>query len=154
MEYRPMKKSFFSSLFLSLSPIITAGVATYFFPRLFSKPIPGLLWVLNAIMVLLSLKLLLNTLFVHKMRLYLDDHCVRSTGLFGTTQINWSEITEALLRERQNSVSRTDHLLILTSSNHLLSFNTSILAPEDEGEVLNKVREKTNLVIHQDRPTI
>jgi len=69
--------------------------------------------------------------------------------------MRWQDIINALLRERVNVISGTDHLLILQSyDGHLLLFNTSTLDPENEEIVLRKVKEKTDLKIKRDSPSI
>jgi len=68
--------------------------------------------------------------------------------------MKWTDVLSAVLRERENVISRTDHLLIIQSSRHVIGFNTSSLSKEDEKTVLEMVGRKTPFVIQKDKPTI
>lgn len=153
MEFKPCTKSFLNSLLLSLLPVTVAGIGTYFMYD--SVTWKWLLWVADGFMGLLSLYLLMQSIHVHLQTLYLDDYCIRTSNPLCTIELEWQYIVNALLRERVNAISGTDHLLILQSHNgHMLLFNTSTLNPKDEDIVLQKVREKTNLKAQRDSPSI
>ena len=68
--------------------------------------------------------------------------------------IKWEDIVSAVLRERENAMSRTDHLLVIKSTDKMLSYNTSTLSDEDDRKVIEIVGKKTNLVVQKDKPTI
>jgi hypothetical protein len=151
VEFNPSKKSFFKSLLLDFSPVITASVVTY----CVYESAHWFLWVLDAGMVLLSLHLTLQTIVVHCKKLYIDEMYIITSSPLAKISFRWSEIAEAVLRERRNVMSRVDHLLMLRSqTGRLLVFNTSTLSPEDEDRALAKVKEKTNLIVYQDKPSI
>lgn len=150
MEYKPSKKSFLGSFLYGLSPMIVAGIVMYFL----AESAHFMMWVLSGVMILFSLYLSLQCIFVHMEKLYLEDDGIRTLGLLAKVAMRWSEIDSAVLRERNNAMSRTDNLLILESRDQKLIFNTSTLNPEDERQVLAKVREKTKLVIFKDKPSI
>jgi len=153
MEFRPSKKSFFVSLLWALSPLIVAGIVTYFMYE--SIAWKWLLWIANGVTVLFSLYLLVQSIYVHLETLYLDNYCIRTSSPLVTIELKWEDIVNALLLERINAISRTDHLLILQSyDDRVLLFNTSTLDPKDEEIVIRKVKEKTNLEIQRDSPSI
>jgi len=153
MEFKPHAKSFFSSLVWALSPVITASIVTYFIYD--SAAWKWLLWVADGFMALLSLFLLQQNIYVHLQKIYLDDYCIKVSSPLCTTELKWQDIVDALLRERINAMSGTDHLLILRSyGGHMLLFNTSTLDLKDEEIVLKKVREKTDLKVQRDSPSL
>jgi len=150
MEYRASTISFLRSLLLALSPILTAGIGTYFVFDCRN----WFLWVVDVLMGLFSLYLLFQTLFVYSGRLYLDTNVIKAINTLASTQIAWRDITKAVLRERRNVLSHTDHLLILYSYNNVLTFNISILSDHDEKTVLDAIKAKTDLEIVQDTPSL
>jgi predicted Na+-dependent transporter len=150
MEYKPTFTSFMSSLLYDLSPAIIAAIVMYFI----ADSARWIMWVASWIMVAFSLYLLLQTTFVHMRRLYLDEECFRVSSPLSTVEIRWSDVFSAVLRERENVISRTDHFLILQSSRHVIGFNTSTLSKEDEKTVLEVVSRKTPFVIQMDKPAI
>ena len=143
-------RAFFGSLFYGLSPALTAGIVLYFA----SGSAGWLLWILSGFMFLLALYLSVQCVFVHLNRLYLDDARIKTVNPLHTAELRWAEIVSATLRERVNSVSRTDRILILKSRRATLLFNTSTLSEPDETAVLAKVRAQTSLVVQRDKPTI
>ena len=113
------------------------------------------LFIADSFMVLLSFFLLLQTIFVHLQTLYFDEYCIKTVSPLGIIELKWQDISDALLRERVNAISRTDHLLILkTYDGQMLTFNTSTLSPEDENFVLGKIARMVNLKVHRDAPSI
>lgn len=153
MEFRPSLKSFFGSLLWSFSPIIVAGIVTYFMYE--SVTWKWFLLASGGLMALLSLFLVTQSIYVHLNKIYLDDYCIRTSGPLCTIELRWQSIASASLRERVNAASRTDHLLILQDHNgRILSFNTSTLSPTEEGIVLRRVGEKTNLRVQRDSPSL
>lgn len=143
-------RAFCGSLFYSLSPALTAGIVLYFA----SGSGGWLLWIPSGFMFLLALYLSVQDVFVYLDRLYLDDARIRTANPLHTAELKWTEIVSATLRERVNSVSRTDRILILKSRRAELRFNTSTLSEPDETAVLAKVRAQTSLVVQRDKPTI
>lgn len=153
MEFKPSPRSFFGSLLLDFSPVIVAIIVTYFMYD--SVAWKWLLWVADGFMALLSLFFLQQSIYVHLKKIYLDDHCIRTSSPLCVIELNWLNVTSAILRERINAMSRTDRLLMLQSNDgRILIYNTSTLNPEDEEIVLQKVREKTNLIVHRDSPSM
>lgn len=153
MEFKPSLKSFLSSLLWDFSPIIVAGMVTYFMYD--SVAWKWLLLAADGFMALLSLFLSVQNVYVHLQKIYLDNYYIRTLSPFYTIELRWPDIVSALLRERVNAMSRTDHLLVLQGRNgRMLTFNTSILNPEDEEIVLKKVREKTDLKVQRDGPSL
>jgi len=150
MEYKPTFTSFVSSLLYRLSPAIVLGIIMYFT----ADSARLVMWVLSAITGVYCLYLLLQTTFVHLQRLYLDEERIRVSSPLSTIEMKWTDVLSAVLRERENVISRTDHLLIIQSSRHVIGFNTSSLSKEDEKTVLEMVGRKTPFVIQKDKPTI
>lgn len=150
MKFKPCLSSFFSSMLLAISLILTASIVTFF---LVSK-ISWWLWVLDIIMCLFSLLLIAQAIYVHFQVLEIyDDFLILKTPLFAI-QMHWHEIQSAVLRERKNAMSRTDRLLIVSSSKSMLNFNISTLNIVDEGKILKIVKSKIHLEIIQDSPCI
>ncbi|MBI5222839.1 hypothetical protein HY990_00290 [Candidatus Micrarchaeota archaeon] len=150
MEYRPTFASFIGSSLYGFSPAITVATAMYFL----LEPARWIMWVASGAMLILSLHLTVQTICVHLQKLYVDDYCIRVSGPMLKAVIQWKDVVSAVLRERENLMSRTDHLLIIKSVNHMLSYNTSVLSKEDEKEVLEMVTKMTRLVIQRDKPSI
>jgi len=111
-------------------------------------------WVLAGVLALFSLWCFLPCVPVHLQKLYLGEHGIRLSGLFGVTAIPWGRVTGATLRERPNVVSRTDRLLMVTGPNGTLVFPTSTLREDEEERALEFVRRHVNLVVKKDKPTI
>jgi hypothetical protein len=150
MEYRPLFASFVASFLYGLSPAILAGIVMYFL----AESARLIMWIASGIMVILSLFFLIQSIFVHLQKLYLDDYLACMSNPMLRVEIRWQDVISAVLRERENLMSRIDRLLIIKSANHVLSFNTSILSKKDEQEVLRIVGYKTHLVILKDKPAI
>lgn len=150
MEYRPSLASFLGSLLYRLSPAATAGLVLY----LSGPAARTLIWVLSALMGLFAVFLGLQTVLVHLNRLFIDETGVQVRGPLSDIRSRWEDIHHATLRERENAVSRTDHLLILMGPKIYLNYPTSILSPQDEASVLEEVRKRKKLVVLQDRPTV
>jgi hypothetical protein len=85
---------------------------------------------------------------------WINVNSIKVSGPILKVVVLWQDIVSAVLRERENLMSRTDHLLIIKSTNHMLTFNISTLSKKDESEVLESVKKKTHLVIKKDKPTI
>lgn len=151
MLYKPSFKSLAASVLFALWPVGTAALITYFFWNPNRKV---LLFALGGFQVLLSGFLLLQAVLVHCNKLWLDDGGVRVAGPLAATQMAWTEIASAILRERANAVSRTDRMLVLRSRRDQLIFNTSTLSPEDEEAALQIIRARTILVVQRDKPSI
>ena len=150
MEYRPTFSSFAGSTLYGLSPAILAAIVIYFW----GDSLRLIMWVLSGFMVLLSLFFFLQSIFVYLQKVYLDDYSISVSGPLMKISIRWEDIVSAVLRERENAMSRTDHLLVLKSAGNMLTYNTSTLSDEDDRKVLEIVGKKTNLVVQKDKPTI
>jgi len=150
MEYRPSLASFAGSVLYGFTPVITAGIVMYFL----WDSTRWIVWVASGFMLILSLYLTVQTICVHLQKLYLDDYGIGVSGPTIEVAMRWQDVISAVLRERNNLMSRTDHLLILESVNQVLSYNTSTLTKKDESEVLELVKKKTHLIIKKDKPTI
>ncbi len=150
MIYRPTFRSFLGSALYGLSPAAVAGVFTYL-----SYDSASLwLWVLDAVVGLISIFLLLQAVFVYRQQLYLDETAIATAGPLGRQVAVWPEVTSAVLRERPNLLTRTDRLLVIEAPRGMVTFNISTLSPEDEREVLERVQACARLVIHRDKPSI
>ena len=150
MVYRTSFLSFFGSLLYALVPAIVAGVVLYFLgnsARVFMQIASGL-------MFLFSLYLCLQTIYVYLQKLYIDDYGIAVISPLIKHGIRWQDVTSAELFERENLLSRTDHLVIIKCAGNILLFNTSTLSPRGEDEVLKTVGGKTNLVTRRHKPTI
>ena len=150
MVYRPSLKSLLASLLLALWPLASAATLIYFLGDGKSR----VLWVGGGVMALFSLVLLVQAVFVHCQKIWIDERAIRVTGPRVDTRIAWSEIVNATIRERVNAISRTDRLLTIHSQNRKLVFNTSTLSSPDEEEVLGQIRSRTRLFVQRDKPTI
>lgn len=151
LRFRPSFSSFVGSLAYSLSPAIVVGIVRYF-----KGPHLGVaIGIGSALMLLLAFFLCVQDVFVHLVQLELSSAGIRRFG--GPTAAKamlWNEVTEATLRERNNPVSRTDRFLILKSQRGMLGYPLSILSPSDESKVLEELKNRTRLVVMQDRPAI
>ena len=150
MHYRPTIKSFFGSLVYDCWILFLAAILTFFAYR----TCPRIILVFDIIAVVITLVLLTQTIFVHCTKIYLDDERVITSSPLSRTEIYWQDVTEAILYERRNIMSRTDHLLLLRTRNSMISCNTSTLDPSDEERVLGMVRSKTNLAVRRSRPSV
>jgi hypothetical protein len=150
MVYEPSLKSLLASLLLALWPLASAVTLIYFFGDSKSP----MLWICGCISVLFSLVLLVQAVFVHRQKIWIDERAIRVKGLLADTRIAWSEIVNATIRERVNAISRTDRLLMIHSQDRQLSFSTSTLSPPDEEELLSQIRSRTRLFVQRDKPTI
>ena len=150
MIYKPTFKSFCGSILYNSTLLLGAAIFTYFVWERSKTTV----WLVDGITVLFFIFLLLQAISVHLKKLYIDDRGIATLGPLNKTGIEWNQITSAVLRERKNAISRTDRLLIVTSMSHLLVYNTSILRPTDESEVLEMVKRRTNLVTKVDKPSI
>jgi hypothetical protein len=148
-HYRPTFASFLASLPIALWPAAVAAVVVWLLE-------PGIvLKVFSALMVIFALHNVISAVFVHRTSLYVDPHGILMKGsLGGLTSIEWTDVTSAVLRERENPVTRTDHLLIIDSDRHRLMFNTHILKLADEKELLETVRRHVPLGVHRDTPAV
>jgi hypothetical protein len=130
--------------------VTTAATAIYFFGDSGSR----VLWIGGGIMAFFSLVLLVQAVFVHRQKIWIDERAIRVTGPTFDTRIEWSEIVNATIRERVNAISRTDRLLRIHSQDQQLIFNTSTLSSPDEEQLLDQIRCRTRLFVQRDKPTI
>ena len=143
MYYKPEKSV--AAFMWCLWPMLVAVIGT---PFIYGKH-PTITIIMDVVMVLLSSYLLLSTVLVMRTTIYVDDECIAVRSPLVSSRISWSEVTNAVLRERRNAVSRTDTWLTIKSPNNFLSCNPSALSLADEKAVLAKVRSKTELVVKQ-----
>ena len=99
----------------------------------------------------LSLYLLVQATFVHMQRAYIDEQSIAVVGPLGREQIRWFDVRSAVLKERENVMTRTDQLFVLRGPTSLVLFNTSTLSASDEVQVLDLVRRllptRTNTIV-------
>lgn len=151
MEYRPSAASFLGCLVYSLSPAGTAAAVLYF-----TGPNAGRwIWIPSALMGVFSALLVLQDIVVHLSRLHLDHVGIAVRGPLHAGSLAWSDVRQATLRERVNSVSRTDRLLVLEGSNgRMVNYPISVLSRPSEQKVLEALRSRTVLLTKQDQPSI
>lgn len=150
-RYRPSFRSFFGSLVFDSSPLLVVAAVYYF--KGFHQGL--LLGIVSAGMVLYSVFLVVQSCVVFLGRLEMSPVGIRSFTAFGPMPfIKWVDINYAMLRERQNPVSRTDRLLILQTPRAKMNFPVSILSREEEQEVIDEVKRRIHLVVTEDRPAV
>ncbi len=150
MVYRPTFSSFVESTLFGISPAILSLIVIYFW----GDSLRLIMWILTGFMLLFSLVLFLQSVLVYSQKIQLDDNCISVTGILINNSIRWNDISSALLRERENAMSRTDHLLIIKSASQNLAYNISTLSEEDDREIIEIVKRKTNLVLQKHKGTI
>jgi Bacterial PH domain len=150
LRFRPSLASFLGTAAYSLTPAATAGLGTFL---LWEKRGTGLL-VAGGLMAALSLFLLLQDALVHLIRVEVDETSISLVGPFGRSRLRWSEVAGAVLKERENAITRTDRLLILRSKTDRIAFNASTLSQVDEARLLDFVRQRINLVVERSKPSI
>lgn len=150
MWYKPSIKSLFGSLVWDFSIALLAALMTFFA----YESHPRIVLVLDIIAGMMVFVLLIQTIYVHCNKIYIDNRCVMTSSPLCTIRIQWEEVTSALLRERRNAMSRIDHLLVLQGGNSLICYNTSTLDPRDEEALLNNVRLMVRLDVKEDKPSV
>ena len=150
MRYKPTWSSFLGSAVFALSPAIVASVMTFFL----WENVGVLMLIGDSVMAILSLFMLIQATFVHLQRVYVDEEMISVVSPLLRIQIEWSEVIAAILRERENVMTRTDHLLILRTRVRQILFNTSTLSNRDEEHLLDFVRRKVTLVVKKDKPSV
>lgn len=150
LRFRPTVASFLSAAVYSLTPAAIAGLGTFL---LREKRGAGLL-VAGTLMVALSLVLLLQDALVHLIRVEVDEAAISLIGPSGRSHLPWPEVVGAVLKERENVITRTDHLLILRSKTQGVAFNTSTLSESNEALLLDFVRQRVNLVVEASKPSL
>jgi len=154
--YKPNTSSLFGSFLWDFSPAIIAIIGYRFAHA--GATAKGLGWLLvvgTVAMCLFSFFLLMQTIAVHLKRVTIDEGSISVTGPLGTTTVSFSSIVKAVLRERVNPVSRTDHLILIQGrSGELLTFNSSTLSRPEEEDFLNEVRRHVDLEVVSDRPAL
>jgi len=152
--YKPKASSLLGSLLWDFSPATLALIGYQFAHE--GASIKGLDWLLivgTVVMCLWSLILLIQTMAVHLRRVTINEDCISVTGLLGTTTIVFGSIAKAVLRERVNPVSRTDHIVSIQSrTGELLTFNSSTLPRNDEDDFLKELQRHVNLDVVRDKP--
>lgn len=149
-RFRPSLASFLGAAAYSLIPAATAGLGTYL---LWEKRSTGLL-VAGGLMAALSLFLLLQDVVVHLIQVEVDEGAISLIGPFGRSRMRWSEVEGAVLKERENAITRTDHLLILRSRTARIAFNASTLSEANEARFFDFMRQRINLVVERSKPSI
>ncbi len=152
--YKPKTSSLLASFVYDLSPAIIALIGYRFaHTGASARGLGWLLVVATVGMCLLSFYLFIQTIAVHLRRVTIDEESISVTGLLGTTTVGFSSTVKAVLRERVNPVSRTDHLILIQSrTGELLTFNSSTLSRDDEDDFLNELRKCVHLEVVRDRP--
>ncbi len=148
----PTKAKLLSSLALACLPSGTVLLVLW----LTKWHVHWLLWMANAIILVLAMGMLLTTLVVFRIYLYIDEDKAAyfSPIAKDSVWLSWEQVREAVLRERKNFISGTDHLLLLYGPGDLVMYNTSNLSPKDEKYALDLVRSKVDLRIQTYSPSI
>jgi hypothetical protein len=68
--------------------------------------------------------------------------------------LSWSDVRHAVLRERRNALTRTDHLLIIEGVGRSVTYPTSVLPELHEAQLLEAVRRHVPLVTRLDRAAL
>lgn len=154
--YKPNTSSLLTSFVWDLSPALIAFIGYSFAHE--GASAKGLGWLLlvgTVAMCLLSAFLLLQTIAVHLRSVTIGEDRISVTGILGATTIPFSSIAKAVLRERVNPVSRTDHLVLIQSrTGEFLTFNSSTLPPGDEDDFLTELRRHVDLEVVRDKPAL
>ncbi|UCF67402.1 MAG: hypothetical protein JSV80_16785 [Acidobacteriota bacterium] len=148
--YRPSRSGLFRSVLFSLLPAGVAAVVVW----LAGSHMNWMGWVASGLMGLLTLYLFLQTVFVFATKIACDERGLAVLAPLGAIGILWSDVKRAVLRERVNALSRTDHMLVLTGSAKEVVCNPSVLAPEDEQRLLDCVRAHVTVIVQRDKPSI
>jgi len=154
--YKPKNSSLLTSFVWDIFPVLIALIGCHFMHEgASSNGLEWLLLVVTIAMCLLSVFLLIQTIAAHSQSVTLEEDRISITGFLGATAISFNSIDKAVLRERVNPVSRTDHLLIIQSRNgQFLTFNSSTLSPEDEEDFLTELRKHVDLEVVRDKPVL
>ena len=154
-EFRASATSLVISFAWDLSPVAVAILGWHFTAAQASdKGLGWLLVLITGAMCAFSAYLVLQTIFVHLKSISIDGTGITVRGLGGGS-VQFQDIVDAQLRERQNVASRTDRLLIIHSNNgEFLTFNPSILRPSDEDDLLSLLRGQIRLSTITDSPTL
>lgn len=154
--YKPNTSSLLASFVWDFSPALIALIGYCFAHEGASaRGLGWLLLVATVAMCLFSVFLLLQTIAVHLRSVTIWEDRISVTGLLGGTTIPFSSIAKAVLRERVNPVSRTDHLVLIQSrTGQLLTSNSSTLPPDDEDDFLTELRRHVDLQEVRDKPAL
>lgn len=150
LRFRPTFVSFLSAAAYSSTPAATAGLCTFL---LWEKRGIGLL-VAGALMATLSLVLLLLDAMIHLVQVKVDEVAISLAGPFGRKCLPWAKVQSAVLKERENTISRTDRLLVLRGASQRVEFNVSTLSVTDEARLLDFVRQKVPLMVEASKPSV
>lgn len=155
-SYRPSISSLFFSFLWGISPAVVALVGYLIAHEEASDK--GLIWFLVVVSVAMcfwSVLLIIQTIAVHMRRVTIDEKSITVAGPLGTTTIAFSSVAEAILRERVNPISRTDHLIMIRShSGGFLVYNPSALSRSDEESFLSLLRRHVDLKVISDKPAL
>jgi hypothetical protein len=134
-----------------MSPLASTAIVFYFK----GHDVSVFLAILAVIAILFSAYAFYLTCGVYLQQLEVSPLGIRSFTPFGTGALmEWGKINDAALRERRNPVTRTERLLILHSPYGMMTFPLSILSPKEEQEVIEEIKQRTRLVVIEDRPLI
>lgn len=149
--YKPTPAFLMMQIPFSLSPAVL-GVAI---ALLLQERTGWWIWIPGSAGVLLALNSLISDVVVYSSRIILLDEGILTRRLGTTSAIPWPAVMSVALRERKNAVTRTDHLLLfkLTNGGHQ-SFCASTLPPEEEQDLLARIRERFPVSVFQDKPTL
>jgi hypothetical protein len=149
--YKPCLASLVESLLLDLSTSVTGLALAYFFYDRIGWPIllaPG-------VGILLTLKGLLSTIWVHLQSISLDDKGLTLHFIGRSYPINWDQILAVTLRERQNRITRTDRLLVFKLINaRTVPYNVSVLSTRAQQELLAAIRPRVQVSTISDKASL
>lgn len=150
MFYKPTLGSMIKSTLYRFSGGIFILAYMYFY----GEDIGKFIWTVSWIALIIPAFLAIESILIHTTKLYVDNSQIVSHHFLHKNKILWHHVIRAELRERENVLSGVDRLLILQSPQHLLSYPLSILKNSDQQHIIKLVREKVNLVVEKDRPTL
>lgn len=150
--FKPLPRSLWNSVLLGMLPgAVGIGWAyiTYRSSGWGGRP----MFVNLALMCLISLALIGSAIRVHSKSISLDEYSISTSRKLGREiRLLWSNILKATLRERHNLISRTARFLKVEANDGcILIYNTSILSPQDENELLHIIQQHITLDVITDK---
>lgn len=148
--FQPARSAALRSLVIAVSPALVAAIMVALVGphmRLFG-------WAASVVSAIVTVYLVIQTASVFASRIVVDERGIAMIGPLGRTAIAWAEVGQAVLRERVNALTRTDHMLVLTGGRNKLICHPSTLSRQDEDRLLTHVRSHVTLIVQRDKPSI